>query len=327
MVIHLRALRIKTSMRLRVMMLVAVSLMAMYAVHTALAQGLAPTRTQIVFLGTGTPNADPDRSGPSTAIIVGDTPYLFDAGPGVVRRAAGARRNGVEALRVSNLRIVFMTHLHSDHTLGYPDLIFTPWVLERDVPLQAFGPPGLKAMTEHLLEAYELDIDLRLHGLEPANPAGYTVQVTEIMPGAVYQDSSVQVEAFRVPHGSWDYSYGYKVTTNDGTIVLSGDTGPSEDLIRIATGADLLIHEAYATKGWEKHEPVWKRYHASFHTSGAEVGRIAREAGVKTVILTHQLLWSASEQDLVDEVQKVFTGRVLSARDLDVFDLAQLKKP
>ena len=87
--------------------------------------------SQIVLLGTGTPNPDPNRSGPSVAIIVNDTPYLIDAGPGIVRRAAAARRDGVEALRVSNLKHVFITHLHTDHTLGLADLIFTPWVLER----------------------------------------------------------------------------------------------------------------------------------------------------------------------------------------------------
>ena len=293
----------------------------------ALAQEALAPSTRIVLLGTGTPNADPDRSGPATAIVVGDTPYLFDAGPGIVRRAAGARRKGVEALRASNLRIIFFTHLHSDHTLGYPDLMFTPWVLERSTPLRAFGPPGLQAMTRHLLEAYREDVDLRLSGLEPANPEGYKVDVQEILPGYVYRDSTVQIEAFAVPHGSWRHSYGYKITTGEGTIVISGDSGPFDDLADIARGADVLIHEAYATLGWEKREPVWQHYHASFHTSGAEVGRIARRAGVTTVILTHLLLWGATEQDLIDEVQRQFKGRVIAGGDLDIFDLTQLEKP
>jgi ribonuclease BN (tRNA processing enzyme) len=281
--------------------------------------------TKIVFLGTGTPNADPYRSGPATAVTVGDTPYLFDAGPGIVRRAAGARRKGVEALRVSNLRTVFMTHLHSDHTLGYPDLIFTPWVLERDVPLQAYGPPGLKTMTDHILGAYEEDISLRLNGLEPANPDGYKVEVHEILPGFVYRDSNLEIEAFAVPHGSSRHSYGYKVTTSEGLIVISGDTGPFEGLVDIAKGADVLIYEAYATKGWEQRDSVWQRYHALFHTSGSFVGKVARQAGVATVILTHQLLWSATEQDLIDEVRDQFGGRVISGQDLDIFDLKDLK--
>jgi ribonuclease BN (tRNA processing enzyme) len=149
-----------------------------------LAGGQDDARVRIVLLGTGTPNATPDRMGPATAIVVGDTPYLVDAGVGVVRRAAEAEARGVGALRVSNLTRVFVTHLHSDHTIGYPDLILTPWVLERDAPLQAYGPPGLRAMTEHLLAAYREDIDLRLNGLEPANPDGHKVEVREVEPGS-----------------------------------------------------------------------------------------------------------------------------------------------
>src|SRR5215203_3879707 len=109
-------------------------------------------KTRIVLLGTGTPNADPDRSGPSVAIVVGDTPYIVDFGPGVVRRAAAAFKKGVAGLMVAKLKTAFVTHLHSDHTVGYPDLIFTPWTLERKEPLEVYGPAGLKAMTGHILK-------------------------------------------------------------------------------------------------------------------------------------------------------------------------------
>src|SRR4026207_1678372 len=125
------------------------------------------SRSQVVLLGTGTPNADPERSGPSVAIVVNDTPYLVDFGPGVVRRAAAAFRKGVKGLAVKNLSRAFVTHLHSDHTAGYPDLILTPWVLERKEPLEVFGPKGIKPMTEHILKAYSADIDIRLNGGEP----------------------------------------------------------------------------------------------------------------------------------------------------------------
>ena len=135
--------------------------------------------THIVMLGTGTPNADPARSGPSIAIVVDDTPYLIDFGPGVVRRAAAAQQNGIAALQPRNLRRAFLTHLHSDHTAGYADLILTPWVLGRDEPLQVIGPPGLAAMTDHILAAYAADIRERLDGLEPANSQGHRVEVTE----------------------------------------------------------------------------------------------------------------------------------------------------
>src|SRR5262249_51034927 len=160
-------------------------------------------RTQIVLLGTGTPNADPDRSGPAVAIVVDETPYLVDFGPGVVRRAAAAYRKGVKALAMPKLTRAFVTHLHTDHTAGYPDLIFTPWVLEREQPLEVYGPKGLKSMTDHILKAYREDIRIRLEGLEPANETGYKVKVTEIKPGLIYSDQNVRVTAFLVKHGSW----------------------------------------------------------------------------------------------------------------------------
>ena len=109
------------------------------------------SHTQVVLLGTGNPAADPDRSGPATAIVVNGTPYLVDFGPGVVRRAAAAVRDrGISSLEPANLHVVFATHLHSDHTVGFPDLIFSPWTLGRRVPLEVYGPKGIKAMADHL---------------------------------------------------------------------------------------------------------------------------------------------------------------------------------
>lgn len=128
--------------------------------------------TKLVLLGTGTPNACPDASGPASAVVVGDRAYLVDFGPGVVRQASKAYYKGVDALRPDLLTVAFCTHLHTDHTAGYPDLIFTPWVLERDKPLQVFGPKGIRSMTEHILAAYAVDIDFRLHGFERANRGG-----------------------------------------------------------------------------------------------------------------------------------------------------------
>jgi len=122
--------------------------------------------TQVVVLGTGNPNADPDRSGPALAVVVNGRAYLVDCGPGVVRRAAAAARNGMAALAATELRIVFITHLHSDHTLGYPDLIFSPWVLGRSEPLEAYGPHGLKSMTDHVEQAWKEDVRVRREGLE-----------------------------------------------------------------------------------------------------------------------------------------------------------------
>lgn len=117
------------------------------------------TRTRVVLLGTGTPVPDPDRSGPATAIVVGDSAYLVDFGPGVMRRAqAAVIDRGVTALDPGNLKVAFVTHLHSDHTGGYSDLIFTGWTSGRSAPLEVYGPSGLNSMTEHLLEAYRIDM-------------------------------------------------------------------------------------------------------------------------------------------------------------------------
>ena len=125
------------------------------------ARPLAQPRTRVVMLGTGTPNADPDRGGPSVAIVVDETSYLVDFGVGVVRRAAAAERSGITALAATKLTVAFATHLHSDHTLGLADLILTPWVLERPSPLTLYGPRGLRAMATHLVDAYADDLRIR----------------------------------------------------------------------------------------------------------------------------------------------------------------------
>jgi ribonuclease BN (tRNA processing enzyme) len=169
----------------------------------ALAEDHSSASTRVVVLGTGTPAADPERWGPSVAVVVNDRAYLVDCGPGVVRRAAAAEKNGIAALHAKKLKTVFITHLHSDHTLGYPDLIFSPWVLGREDPLEAYGPHGLKNMTAHIEKAWSEDVQIRRRGLEQANATGYKVNVHEITPGVVYRDANVTVTAFPVKHGIW----------------------------------------------------------------------------------------------------------------------------
>jgi ribonuclease BN (tRNA processing enzyme) len=276
-------------------------------------------RSRIVLLGTGTPNADPDRFGPAVAIVVDDTPYLVDCGPGVVRRAAAAQRDGVEALRVSNLRHLFITHLHSDHTVGLADVILTPWVLERDVPLRIFGPPGTRAMAEHILAAYEQDIRMRLDGLEPANASGYQVDVTEIEPGVVYRDAGVTVSAVAVEHAPWEHAYAFVFETPDRRIVISGDTAPCERLVEAARGCDVLIHEVYSQSGFERREPVWQRYHAGAHTSSTQLAEIAHRVRPGLLILYHQLHWGTPDDMLVDEVRRLYDGPVVSGKDLEAY--------
>lgn len=168
--------------------------------------------THIVMLGTGTPRPNPDRSGPATAIVVNDTPYLVDFGPGVIRRASAAYAKGVTALGYGgvNIRTAFLTHMHSDHTVGYPDLIFTPWVMGRHEPLAVYGPKGITAMTEHVLKAWQVDIDGRTRGLNQHNTGGYKVNAHEIAPGIVYRDDNLLVTAFPARHEEMTDSFSYR---------------------------------------------------------------------------------------------------------------------
>jgi ribonuclease BN (tRNA processing enzyme) len=269
--------------------------------------------SKIVLLGTGTPNADPERSGPSVAIVVDQTPYLIDMGPGVVRRAAAAYLAGVAGLEVSKLSRLFVTHLHSDHTVGYPDVIFTPWVLGRETPLEVFGPTGIRAMTEHILAAYEQDIEKRTRGLEPANTTGYEVRVHEVGTGVVYRDQRISVN-----HGSWE-ALGYKFHAPDRTIVISGDTAPFEGQAEAYGTCDVLIHEVYSGKGLKRRRADWQTYHSSVHTSARELAELATSVQPKLLILYHQLFNDVSEHELVMEIKSRYAGSVVSGNDLEIY--------
>lgn len=275
--------------------------------------------TRLVLLGTGTPNADPDRAGPAVAIVVNGAAYLVDAGPGVVRRAEAARRTGVPELAMENLRRVFVTHLHHDHTAGLPDLLLTPWTLGRTAPLEVFGPPGIAALVEHVQDAWREDVGIRLDGLEPANGTGWRAQAREIAPGIVYRDTNVTVTAFAVAHGSWRVAFGYRFTTRDRTIVVSGDTRATEAIVAQCQGCDVLVHEVYAQAGWDRLPADWQRYHAAFHTSAPDLGRIAARARPGLLVLYHQLSWSASPDRVLEEVRAHFGGRVVYGKDLEVY--------
>ncbi len=288
----------------------------------AAAAGLqTPNGTRVVLLGTGTPGAEPDRSGPASAVVVGDRAYLVDFGPGVVRQASRASlTKGVGPLYVPNLDIAFLTHLHSDHTAGYADLILTPWVLGRRQRLRVYGPPGLEAMTDSLLEAYREDIRVRITGPEELPRESGGVDAYEISEGVVYRDDLVEVEAFAVPHGIWEHAFGYKFTTGDRVVVISGDTGPFEGLVDIARGADVLVHEAYTARAFQRRSAQTQRYHGTFHTSATRVGQIAKAANVGMVVLYHQLhLAGDTPEEMVAEVEAEYDGPVHYGRDLDVY--------
>jgi ribonuclease BN (tRNA processing enzyme) len=283
----------------------------------------AAPKTQLVVLGAGTPVPLPDRSGPSVAVVVNGSAYLVDFGPGVVRRAAaGYCDKHIEALRPIKLKIAFATHLHSDHTAGLSDLFLTPAVVGRGAPLELYGPPGLEEMARHIRAAYAKDIDLRVHGLERGNEAAYQINVHEIKDGVVYKDANVMVTAFSVPHGSWDYAYGYRFDTADRSIVISGDTGPSENTAKACHGCDLMLHEVYSVEWFKQQSAADQKYHSAFHTSTAELAKIAVNGKPAQLVMYHQLFVTTEDPDqtLLDEIRKAgYAGRVASARDLDVY--------
>ncbi|NQU88661.1 MAG: MBL fold metallo-hydrolase [Mariniphaga sp.] len=282
------------------------------------------SQTKVVLLGTGTPNPDPEHSGGSVAIIIGTTSYIVDFGPGLVRQAAkmSPRYGGeFEALLMKNLKIGFLTHLHSDHTVGFPDFLLTPWVEGRNEPLKIFGPVGTKNLTDNILEAYNADIDYRLNGLEPANDKGWRVRTKEFTnDGVIYKDSLVKVEAFKVEHGSWTNAFGFRFTTFDKTIVISGDTKPCENILKYSKGADILIHEVYSYSGWLKRNEFWQKYHRANHTSTYELGELASNAKPGKVVLNHMLFWGASEKELLKEISEKYEGQVICGRDLMVVE-------
>jgi ribonuclease Z len=282
------------------------------AIAALLLTSAAAQDTRVIMLGTGTPNPDPERSGPAVAVVSGANVYIVDAGPGVVRRAAQA------GIRMEQLTRAFLTHLHSDHTVGLPDLIFTPAVTGRLVPFELYGPPGTGAMTRHILEAWSEDMQIRLHGLEPSVKEAYVVHAHDVKPGEVYRDDAVRVTAIAVPHGSWKNAYGYRFDAADRSIVISGDATFSESLAAAAKGCDILVHEFYSQKGLEGRTPDWQRYHAAFHTSAVDLGRLAARVGPKKLVLYHGLPMGQPAEEVLREIRENFSGEVIYAKDLDV---------
>lgn len=296
-------------------------------------------RTRVVLLGTGTPVPDPERSGPATAIIVGDNAYLVDFGPGVVRRAeAAVIDRGIPALEPANLKVAFVTHLHSDHTAGYSDLIFTGWTAGRSTPLEVFGPAGLKSMTEHILQAYRIDIDTRTNadGNQRAIADGWKVNAHEIRSGVVYKDANVTVTAFPTKHAM--ESYGYRFDTPDRSIVISGDTGPTDETIKACNGCDILIHEAQLLELYNKMPERLHSFVTKYHTTTEQLATLALKAKPKLLVIYHTVGFrpgiappkflsaaaggaalGSSDELLRDEISSRYSGQFVIGRDLDVY--------
>ena len=279
---------------------------------------LAPTR--VVVLGTGTPIPDAFRAGSSIAVIHKGESYLFDAGAGAVRNAVIARyKYDIPSLYPSLICCVFFSHLHSDHTMDFSELAHTMW-WRRNAGLRAWGPEGIEQIANGLLEMISVDTDLRINGLQPVqNPDGFRVTSRTITPGILLQKDDLVIEAFAVDHGDIQPAFGFKVTTDDLSIVISGDTTYSEAVEEKARGVDLLFHEVISQQGLLRNSPGFQRYHNSAHTTSEELARLANIARPGLLVLYHGLFYGTEEELVLDEISAIYDGEVILADDLDIF--------
>ncbi len=286
-------------------------------VITALISAAVPARgqeaapvMQVVLLGTGFPRPDPKRAGPATAVVVGEKVFVVDAGRGVVLRMAEAE------LPLKSLRAVFLTHLHSDHTAGLPDLFNTSWQFGRHAPLQLYGPKGTKKLAEGMLKFFEEDTRIRRDVMEKHPAAGATINTHIIAEGVVYQDEDVKVTAFAVDHRPVEPAFGYRFDAGGRSVVISGDTRPSDNLVRFARGADVLVHEAILPEYLDSvDQPDVAQRLKSYHTTPEEAGQIAQRAGVKLLVLTH-LVPGKDEDKFRERAARHFKGEIVVGRDL-----------
>ena len=274
---------------------------------------------QVLILGSGTPNAEADRVSSGLAIAVDGRPYLVDCGHGVVQRVVQARTNGLISWDTTDLDRLFLTHLHADHTVGLPDLLYTPWIHGRATPVDAYGPAGLERMLAHIQLAYAENIREHLSA-HPCSELGYQAQAHELGAGFRYRDQRIEVQALPANHGDLD-AFSYKFATPAGTVVVSGDTKPTPDFADWARGCDLLIHEVYSARQLPDRPPAWRAYHSRVHTSTRELAALANEIRPGRLLLYHQLFWGLTPQELVAEISSDYAGEVLSSSDLDVFEL------
>ena len=280
--------------------------------------------TRLIILGSGTPNPDPERSGSAYAVIANDKAYLFDFGPGVVRRISSMSETWggqFEQMELKNITVAFLTHIHSDHSSGLADLILTPWVMGRSEPLELYGPIGLKNMSQNITNAYIDDINYRLYGSQPANNKGYLTEVVEIVnDGLIFQDKNISVTAFKNNHGGFQNSYGYLIESDDKRILISGDTSISKNLIKLGKNLDILVHEVYSSETFKNKTDDWKKYHSEHHTSSIDLGIIANKINPKKLVLSHILYWGATDDSLILDVRKNFDGNIIVAKDLMIVD-------
>jgi ribonuclease BN (tRNA processing enzyme) len=277
--------------------------------------------SKLILLGTaGGPSPKVDRAAPANAIVVGNDIYVIDCGNGVARQMALA------GLDLGRIRDVFITHQHSDHNADYGNLLLLAWATDLHTRVDTYGPPPLKRMTELFLEMDDYDIRVREkdEGRPPLAPLIVPHEITR--GGPVMQDANVKVTAALVEHPLVKPAFAYRFDCPDRSIVFSGDTRPSENLVELARGADILVHEVIdlaaigvLTKELS-HATRLREHLLAAHTPMSEVGQIATKAGVKTLVLNHFVPGTPPIPDKVwyDAVKPHFKGRLIIGHDLMV---------
>jgi ribonuclease Z len=265
---------------------------------------------RLILLGTGYPYPNTERAGPSCAVTIGKRIFIIDAGRGVTMRLAalGNPWGSIEG--------TFVTHLHSDHIDGLPDLYHCEWEFGAGKPFELYGPKGIKQVSDGILQFYAPDIIIRRDLTEKLPAEGARINVHEIKEGVVLDiPEVVKVTAFLVDHPPVEPSIGYRFDSGKRSIVISGDTRPTPNLVRHAQGADVLVHEAYVHKSSSPDDPSrWSIY--KYHTSAREAGEAAEKAKVKTLVLTHLIPAGAPDQEFMDEAKKAFSGKIIVGHDL-----------
>jgi ribonuclease BN (tRNA processing enzyme) len=197
------------------------------------------SRMEVVLLGTGYPRPDPDRAGPSTAVIVHGKYFIVDAGRAVVLRLSALQRP------IPPITAVLLTHLHSDHTSGLPDLFNSSWVMGRKQPLPLYGPRGTQEMVDGLLKFFAEDIHIRRDVVEKLDAKGAEIDVHIVNEGVIYKDDEVTIIAFAVDHRPVEPAFGYRFESAGKIIVISGDTAPTDNLVKFGRAANILVNEVY----------------------------------------------------------------------------------
>ena len=249
---------------------------------------------RVVILGSGTPRLDIDRFSQSILVEAGDEKLLFDTGRGTAVRLSQMNVN------LSSINNIFFTHLHSDHIVGFPDVLMTGWVYQREKILNIFGPSGTKKFVENIKNAFNEDIKIRLEKPEKLKMSGLKTIVKEISDGLVYKSKNVEVHAINVDHGGGvEHAYGYKINYKDKSVIISGDTNYSEELVNMANDVDILIHEIAAAPSSLINKSEKVRGIMNYHTTPEELIKIINQTKAKFTVLNHVLLLGGITEDKV----------------------------